>query len=74
LKHIDGHAIMMAVQCLSGVQEAELIAQNGELSGTERLAAMRLKAQLGRDLLQWLPPYLRNPAGTGTYWTQTSAR
>ena len=54
IKHIDSHAIMMAVQCLSGVREAAEISQDGEVQADQRLVALRLKAQLGKDLIQWL--------------------
>ncbi len=55
LKRIDAHAIMMVVQCLDGVREASLLGENPEAGTADRLAALRLKQQLGKDLIQWLP-------------------
>jgi hypothetical protein len=54
VKNIDSHAIMMAVQCLSGVREATELAGDSKLGAEHRLAALKLKAQLGKDLIQWL--------------------
>jgi hypothetical protein len=36
------------------VEAAERIAGDGDIETDERLAALRLKAQFGKDLIQWL--------------------
>lgn len=54
IKHIDAHAIMMAVQCLSAVKDASDLFSDGDLDPKDRLAALKLKTQAGKDLMQWL--------------------
>jgi len=54
IKNIDRHAIMMAVQCLSSVKDAGTIFSDEDLEPKDRLMALRLKAQAGKDLQQWL--------------------
>jgi hypothetical protein len=54
IKHIDTHAIMMAVQCLSAVKDAADLFSDAELEPEYRIAALKLRAQAGKDLQQWL--------------------
>lgn len=55
LKRIDGHAILMAAQCVDGVREATAISEDPESDGSLRIMALKLKQQCSRDLIQWLP-------------------
>lgn len=55
LKRIDCHAITMLVNCMDGVREATALAEDPDLEPAHRLAALKLKQTLGRDLIQWLP-------------------
>lgn len=54
IKQIDSHAITMAARCLDAVESAEAIAENPDTPVEHRLSALRLKAQFGKDLIQWL--------------------
>ena len=54
IKQVDAHAILMAARTLDAVEAAERIAEDGELDAEKRLTALRLKAQFGKDLIQWL--------------------
>ena len=55
LKRIDGHAVLMAAQCVDGVREATEIASDPETESHIRIMALKLKQQYARDLIQWLP-------------------
>ena len=61
IKHIDGHAIMMAVECLDSVQQAEELMSDQDLEPESRLAALKCKMQAGRDLMQWLEKICATP-------------
>jgi len=61
IKHIDGHAIMMAVECLDSVQQAEELMESKDLEPESRLAALKCKMQAGRDLMQWLDKICATP-------------
>jgi len=54
IKQIDSHAITMAARCLDAVEAAEAIAESADTPVEQRLSALRLKVQFGKDLIQWL--------------------
>lgn len=54
IKQIDSHAITMAARCLDAVEQAEAMAADGSVEVSARLAALRLKGQFSKDLIQWL--------------------
>jgi len=54
IKSIDSHAIAMAAQCLNAIRETEGLVMDQELDAEKRLMALRLNAQYGRDLKDWL--------------------
>jgi len=62
IKQIDSHAITMAARCLASVEAAESIAHNGEATADQRLGALRLAGQFGKDLVQWLQLICATPA------------
>jgi hypothetical protein len=62
IKQVDTHAISMAARCLDAVESAERLAENGELDPEKRLTALRLKAQFGKDLIQWLQLICATPS------------
>jgi phage terminase small subunit len=73
IKHIDAHAIMMAVQCLSSVKDAGTIFEDEDLEPKDRLLALRLKAQAGKDLQQWLQLICATPGARARIGLKTEA-
>jgi hypothetical protein len=73
IKHIDAHAIMMAVQCLSSVKDAGTIFSDEDLEPKDRLMALRLKAQAGKDLQQWLQIICATPGARARIGLKTEA-
>jgi len=54
IKQIDSHAITMAARCLASVEDVERMAGDGDLQPEQRMSALRLAGQFGKDLVQWL--------------------
>lgn len=54
IKQIDSHAITMAARCLDSVESAERMSEDADAGPDLRLAALRLKSQFSKDLIQWL--------------------
>lgn len=54
IKQIDAHAITMAARSLEAVEAVEKMFLDGDLTPESRLAALRLKGQFSKDLIQWL--------------------
>jgi hypothetical protein len=73
IKHIDAHAIMMAVQCLSAVKDASDLFSDGDLDPKDRLAALKLKTQAGKDLMQWLQLICATPGARARIGLKTEA-
>jgi hypothetical protein len=62
LERVDGHALAMAVRCLAAVEGAEQIANDGESTTEQRLAAYRLMSAYSKDLKDWLQIVCAAPA------------
>lgn len=54
LERVDGHALAMAVRCISAIEGAERIANDGESTTEQILGAYRLMSAYSKDLKDWL--------------------
>lgn len=62
VKRVDGDAIVMRAICMSSVEDAERFAQDPDISTQDRITALRLKGQFGKDLIQWVQLTCGTPA------------
>lgn len=61
LERVDSHALAMAVRCISAIEGAERIANDGEATTEQHLAAYRLMSAYSKDLKDWLTQICANP-------------
>jgi len=72
IKQIDSHAITMAARCLEAVESAERMSVDGKLTPEQRLSALRLRAQFGKDLIQWLQLICATPGARSRIGLKTA--
>lgn len=74
IKQADAHAITMAARCLYAVEEAERIAGDGDLPADQRMQALRLVAQQGKDLQRWLELICATPGSRARIGLKTETK